>query len=168
MALRAHCTKSIAIIATVFFGFSSAATGAVAFNSPGESRSLDVQTLDAPFQSDNPHEPVDDHQIWRDQLIELLKLIRARLAAQSTSATIAMTAGSGATTEDVVEESEQLQYEYAVYGIKQDLTPAELDELSIDLVGALELLSDDPGVLTLDQRDALAQTLNAMLAEISN
>ncbi len=165
MALRAHCTKSIAIIATVFFGFSSAAAGAVAVHSPGDGQSMDTQTMGTPFQSDNPYDPGDDHQIWRDQIIDLFKLIRARLATQTATA---MAAGSGATTADVVDESEQLQFDYAAYGIKQDLTPAELDEFALDLVEALELLGEDPGVLTPDQRDSLAQTLNAMLAEVSN
>ncbi|TVS04566.1 MAG: hypothetical protein EA423_07475 [Phycisphaerales bacterium] len=129
---------------------------------------MDIQTLGTPFQSDNPYDPGDDHQIWRDQIIDLFKLIRARLATQTASATTAMAASSGASTADVVEESEQLQFEYASYGIKQDLTPSERDELALDLVEALELLSEDPGVLTPDQRDSLAQTLNAMLAEVSN
>ncbi|MCC5787776.1 MAG: hypothetical protein JJU33_13870 [Phycisphaerales bacterium] len=118
--------------------------------------------------SDNPYAPIDDHQLWRDQFIEFLQRFRLFTGAQVVTAATTQSGQSGATTQEVLFEAEQLQYEYAAYGIKPDLTPSEKDQLALDLIEALELLDEDPGVLSPDQRDAIAQTLNAMLAEVSN
>lgn len=168
MALRAHCTKSFAIIASVFFGFSSAVSNADADITYDNGPISDTPGYNPGFASDNPYEPVDDHQIWRDQIIELLKRLRLYAGTQVTATTTAVPVNSGATTQDVLHESEQLQFEYATYGLKQGLTPSEIDDLTADLVGSLQLLDEDPGVLLPDQHNALRDTLNAMLAEVSN
>ena len=168
MALRAHCTKSFAIIASAFFGFSSAVSTADARAIDNEASISDSSVYNPGVLSDNPHEPVDDHQIWRDQLIELLKRIRLYAATQVTANPGGLPFNSGATTQDVLHESEQLQYEYETYGLRQDLTPSEIDDLIADLVEATNLLDEDPGVLLPDQRDALGHTLDTMLAEVSD
>lgn len=168
MALRAQYTKSIAIVASIFFGFSSAAVIADAGVVSGGDRTPDFQGFYTDLMSDNPHDPVDESRIWRENLLEILKRLRLFTGVQVSAATNPSPIMSGATPEQILHESHQLQYEYAAYGLKPDLTQAELDDLAAELVEALELLDEDPGVLTPDQNGALAQTLQTMLVEATN
>lgn len=167
--MRAQYTKSFAIIAIGFFGFSSefGADRAVATTGPQFYADTAVATsAGLPIQSDNPYE-VPGKNEWKQNLIDLLLRLRFLFDGQSTTAVHLMQSGT-VTIDQLLAEIDAFQQDYALHGLRSDLTPAEEAEGAADALIGLELLDTDPGVLTVEQRASLAETFNDILNDLGS